>query len=130
MDDNLQLFRVEVTRTWTATMEAFAWAYDRDGAMNAAMDEEDLTSFDAWDDGAKAVAFPADIRLLEQLPSEPDELLLVPESQRPGSFKQTWRVVDTVAEFVSFLGSEDGERLRIAAIERNNGQLSFLETNK
>jgi hypothetical protein len=127
MDNNLQLFRVEVTRTWTATMKALVWANDRHGAINAAMNEEDLSPIDAWDNGAQAEAQPADLRLLEQLPAKPDELLLVPELQRPGPFNQKWRVVDTVAEF---LGSEDGERLRIAAIERNNGQLSFLETNK
>jgi hypothetical protein len=123
----LKLFSVEVTRTWTATMEALVWAEDRHGAIKAAMDEEDLSSIDAWDDGAEAVAQAADPKLLEQLPTNPDQLLLVPEPQRPGPFPPSWRVVDTTAEFVAFLSSEDGERLRIAAIERDNGQLPLLE---
>jgi hypothetical protein len=124
----LKLFSVEVTRTWSATMEALVWAEDRHCAIKAAMDEEDLSPVDAWDDGAEAVAQAADPKLLEQLPINPDQLLLVPEPQRPGPFPPKWRAVDTTAEFVAFLGSEDGERLRIAAIERNNGQLALLET--
>jgi hypothetical protein len=123
----LQLFSVEVTRTWTASMEALVWAEDRHAAIKAAMHEEDLSLIDAWDDGAEAVAQAADPRLLDQLPAEPDQLLLVPEPQRPGPCSPSWRVVDTTAEFVGFLSSEDGERLRIAAIERDNGQLPLLE---
>jgi hypothetical protein len=122
----MQLFSVEVTRTWTATMKALIWAEDRLSAEKAAMQEEDLSSFDAWDDGAEAVARLADLTLLERLSNEPDELLLVPEPQ-PGLFKPTWRVVDTIAEFVAFLDTKDGERLRIAAIERNNGQIPLLD---
>jgi hypothetical protein len=91
------------------------------------MANEDLTSIDAWDSGAEAIAQPAELKLLEQLPANPDKLLLVPDPQRPGPFKPTWRVVDTTAEFAAFANSEDGERLRIAAIERNNGQLPLLE---
>lgn len=123
----LKLFSVEVTRTWTATMEALVWAENRHHAINAAMHEEDLSSIDAWDDGAEAVAQVADPRLLEQLPAKPDQLLLVPKPQRPGPFPLRWRAVDSTAEFVAFLSSEEGERLRIAAIERDNGQLALLE---
>jgi hypothetical protein len=127
---SLQLFSVELKRTWTATMTALIWAADRDDAINAATDEEDLSLIDAWDDELKTVAQPADLRLLEQLPAKPDELLLVPEPQRPSTFKRTWRVVDTTAEFAGFWDSAEGERFRIAAMERNNGQLALLEVVK
>jgi hypothetical protein len=44
-----KLFSVEVTRTWTATMQALVWAEDRHGAIKAAMDKENLSSIDAWE---------------------------------------------------------------------------------
>jgi hypothetical protein len=127
-----KLFSVEVTRTWTATMEVLVWAKDETGAIKAAMDKEDLRLFDASDDGAEAGANAVDPKMLKKLPTKPDQLLLVPEPQRPGPFPPVWRVVHSIEEFVAFLSPEDAERLqiepiRIAAIERNNGQIPLLE---
>lgn len=119
----MKLFSVKVIRTWTATLPVLVWAENSDDATEAAMAEEDLNSFDAWDDGAEAVARLVDPKLLDQLPKQPDELLLVPDPLQPGLVKPTWQVVDTLAEFIAFLSTEESERLRIAAIERNNGQI-------
>ena len=125
----LQLFSVQVTRTWSASMDALVWAEDQRSAINAAKAKEDLDLSDALDDGVESVAISVNPQpLLAKLPADPDRVLLVPEPQSPGQFKPRWRTVDTVLEFAAFADPVLGERLRLAAIENGNGQLSLLET--
>ena len=121
----LNLFSVEVTRTWSATMEALVWAETKQAAIDAVMAEQDLDFLDAESTGTEYVAWARDLTLLQQLPAKPDHLLLVPRSQRTASLGPLWDEVETAAEFIAFLGSEEGERLRLAVIEHNNGQIAL-----
>ncbi len=125
---SLQLFSVQVTRTWSASMDALVWAEDQRSAINAANAEEDLDLNDALDDGVQSVAISVNPQpLLVKLPADPDRVLLVPEPQSPGQLKPKWRTVDTVSEFAAFHSDELAEQLRLVAIENGNGQLSLFE---
>ncbi len=124
----LQLFSVQVTRTWFASMDVLVWAEDKRSAINAAKEKENLDLSKAWDGEVESVAKSVNPQpLLVKLPADPDRVLLVPEPQLPGQFKPRWRTVDTVSEFAAFHSDELAERLRLAAIENGNGQLSLLE---
>jgi hypothetical protein len=109
-------------------MDALVWAEDQRSAINAAKEKENLDLSKAWDGEVESVAKSVNPQpLLVKLPADPDRVLLVPEPQSPGQFKPRWRTVDNVSEFAAFHSDELAERLRLAAIENGNGQLSLLE---
>ncbi len=124
----LQLFSVQVTRTWFASMDVLVWAEDQRSAINAAKEKENLDLSKAWDGEVESVAISVNPQpLLVKLPADPDRVLLVPEPQLLGQLKPKWRTVDTVSEFAAFHSDELAEQLRLAAIENGNGQLSLFE---
>ena len=122
MSNDLQLFRVTVTQTWSADGEALVWAEDRHAAEAAAKCEVELDHLDADDEGTDARARPEALDVLEKLGKDPDEWLILPISRRPGKFTTA-----TTEEFLAFMSPEQSERIRLAWIERNNGQLALLE---
>jgi hypothetical protein len=120
-----KLFSVQVTRTWTATLNALVWADDDFTAAQAAKAHEFLDSFDAEDNDVTFDASEADPKILGQLSTHTKTLLLMPERKRPSPFPDSWRVVKSPVDFIAFLGNEEAERLRIQVIENNNGQIAL-----
>jgi hypothetical protein len=124
---SLKLFRVEVTRKWSATMEALVWASNKNEAGNAARGKEDFTTIDALNDGVEVKVGEADIDILEKLQQQPNEVLIIPAPIRSGPFPPRFEVVDTLSEFIAHIDDDLARKLRTKAIERNNGQLPLLE---
>ena len=120
-----KLFSVQVTRTWTATLNALVWADDDFTAAQAAKAQENLDSFDAEDNGVTFDASEADPKILGQLSTNTKTLLLMPERKRSWPFPNSWIAVKNPVEFIAFLGNEEAERLRIQVIENNNGQIAL-----
>lgn len=121
----LQLFRVTVTQTWSAEGEALVMAPDEHAARMWARREVDLELLDAEDDGREAgPARPQPMENLMSLSKEKaaDLWLILPVAGHP--FRA--RTVE-LEEFLAELPPERLEALRIAAIEKGNGQLSLLE---
>jgi hypothetical protein len=118
------LFGVTVTRTWSARMKALAWADCPHNAAKAAEAVENLDCFDSDDDGVDCDVRPVDAKFLSQLPAHTDTILLAPEPRTLG-VRQSWRIVKNPLEFIAFLGGAEGERLRLAVIEHNNGQIAL-----
>lgn len=125
MSNDLQLFRVTVTQTWSAEGEALVMAPDENTARMWARREVDLELLDADDDGREAGRpRPEPMESLMGLTKEKaaDLWLILPIAGRPFHA----RTVE-LDEFLAELSPERLEALRIAAIERDNGQLALLE---
>lgn len=121
---DLQLFRVTVTQEWSTEGEALVWAEDPEDAEVAARAEVHLDLFDADDGGMYTRVKAEPLDTLERLDEKKAAglWLIVPVEGRPGQ-------VNTVelAEFLALISPERAEAMRIARIEKNNGQLSLLE---
>lgn len=125
MSDDLKLFRVTVTQTWSTEGEALVMAPDENTARTWARREVDLEPLDAEDDGKEASwPRPEPMESLMGLTKEKaaDLWLILPMAGRPDRA----RTVE-LEEFLAELSPERLEVLRIAAIERGNGQLALLE---
>ena len=124
MSTDLHLFRVTVTQEWSAEGTALVWAEDAESAEIAARAEVELDMFDADDGGTYTRVKPEPIDTLERLSEKTASglWLIVPVEGRPGR-------VNTVdlAEFLALISPERAEAMRIARIERDNGQLALLE---
>ena len=124
MSNDLQLFRVTVTQTWSAEGEALVMAPDEHTARMWARREVALDQLDAEDDGKEAMPRPVPMDTLMGLTKEnaADLWLILPMAGRPFHA----RTVE-LEEFLAELSPEQLEALRIAAIEKDNGQLALLE---
>lgn len=124
MSNDLQLFRVTVTQTWSAEAEALVMAPDEHTARMWARREVDLELLDAEDDGKETMPRPVPMDTLMGLTKEKaaDLWLILPIAGRPFHA----RTVE-LEEFLAELSPKRLEALRIAAIERDNGQLALLE---
>jgi hypothetical protein len=125
MSTDLQLFRVTVTHTWSAEGEALVMAPDEHTARVWARREVDLELLDAEDDGKETSRpRPEPMESLMGLTKEKaaDLWLILPMAGRPDCA----RTVE-LQEFLAGLCLERLEALRIAAIEKDNGQLALLE---
>ena len=125
MSDDLQLFRVTVTQTWSAEAEALVMAPDKESARIWARREVDFDVLDAEADGTKVSSLrpePMDTVMGLTKKKAADVWLILPIAGRPFDC----RTVE-LEEFLAKLSSERLESLRIAAIERDNGQLPLLE---
>jgi hypothetical protein len=120
---NLQLFRVTVTQTWTAEGEALVLASSRADAESAARKEVELDHLDADDGDTEAWAKAEPLETVQSLTKAKaaDYWLIVPDAKSPGQ----WDTVDLEQFRQAFL-PEELERMRIAAMEANNGQLALL----
>ena len=125
MSNDLELFRVTVTQTWSAEAEALVMAPDKESARIWAKREVDLDVLDAEDDGKEVSSLrpePMDTVMGLTKKKAADVWLILPIAGR--SFRG--RTVE-LEEFLAELSPERLESLRIAAIERDNGQLPLLE---
>lgn len=125
MSNALQLFRVTVTQTWSAEVEALVLAADEDTARTWADLEVDVDLMDAVDDGTEVGrARPEPFDTIQTLTKQKaaDLWLIAPITGRP----DRCRTVD-LDELLAELDPEQLETMRIAAIEKDNGQLSLLE---
>jgi hypothetical protein len=125
MSNDLQLFRVTVTQTWSAEGEALVMAPNEGTARMWARRAVDLELLDADDDDREAGrARPEPMESLMGLTKEKaaDLWLILPMDGHPCRA----RTVE-LDEFLAELSPERLEALRIAAIERDNGQLALLE---
>lgn len=110
---DLQLWRVQVTRTQTTSGEAMVWADSRRQAMQMAEDAVDLDDmFDGIDDTSSA-AFRADFTELESI-KPGNEWLVMPDGSG----------TDDIDEFRSVLTPEIQFVLQQRKWERN-GQLTM-----
>lgn len=125
MSNDLKLFRVAATQTWTATAEALVLAPNVELARIYARNEVDLDIFDAQNSSVEISLprrEPMDI-LIGLTPQKVKNLrLIMPIAGRP--FDAHTVELD---QFLAELTPELLENLRIDAIERNNGQLPLLE---
>lgn len=125
MSTDLQLFRVTVTQTWSAEAEALVMAPDKESARMWARREVDFDMLDAEDDGKEISSLrpePMDTLMGLTKKKAADLWLILPIAGRPFDA----RTVE-LEEFLAELSPERLEALRIAAIERDNGQLALLE---
>jgi hypothetical protein len=125
MSTDLQLFRVTVTQTWSAEAEALVMAPDKESARMWARREVDFDMLDAEDDGKEISSLrpePMDTLMGLTKKKAADLWLILPIAGRPFHA----RTVE-LEEFLAELPPERLEALRIAAIERDNGQLALLE---
>jgi hypothetical protein len=117
MSSNLNLYRVLVTQEWSAEGEALVWAPDQETAEKWAKAE---VEFDVWDDAeatsccSRAKPEPLDDGVFDRMDS--DRLWLIKDGNTV-----------ELDEFRAELDPERMEALRIARIEKNNGQLPLLE---
>lgn len=119
----LQLFRVTVIETFSVEGKAFVWAADKDEAKKAARRTVDLDIHDADSEGMEAMASPEPIEnLLKFTDKQAQDYWLIAPGARPGD----WDTLD-LQQFRALLDPEQMERARLAAIERDNGQLALLE---
>lgn len=120
----LHLFSVTVTQTWSAEAEAFVLAENRLDAESAAQQEIEINLLDADLDDKEArghvVSFDQATSLTKAKAA--DLWLILPHPYCPN----TWESVE-YDDFMQAFTPEALETARIAAIERNNGQLSLLE---
>lgn len=118
---DLQLFRVTVTHQWTAEATAMVWAPDIATAEKWADREVEIDLFDAYGPTSwtSARAEPISLETLDKLKAD-DLWLIMPTPGRPDS-------PDTVEldQFRAMLTPERLEALRLAAIERDNGQIAL-----
>ena len=125
MSNDLQLFRVTVTQTWSAEAEALVMAPDKESARIWARREVDFDVLDAEDDGKEVSSprpEPMDSVMGLTKKKAADVRLILPIAGRPFHA----RTVE-IDEFLAELSPEWLEALRIAAMERDNGQLALLE---
>jgi hypothetical protein len=119
-----KMYRVRLTRTWSATLETLVWATSKGAAIQAAKDEEDLSSIDADDEGLDYSARKLDINfdeiklLLEEDLDLEDEIIVAD----PMAHSQLM----SFNEFMLQVDPEYLEWLRTQAIEKDNGQLDLL----
>jgi hypothetical protein len=118
MSSNLNLYRVLVTQEWSAEGEALVWAPDQKTAEKWAEVEVELNVLDADDNGtySRAKPEPLDDGVLKRMAD-----------------RDLWLILDgdtvELDEFRSVLDPERLEALRIARIEKGNGQLPLLEVD-
>ena len=125
MSNALQLFRVSVTQTWSAEGEALVMAPDEHTASVWARREVDLEQLDAEDDGKETSRLrPEPMECLMGFTKEKaaNLWLILPMAGRPDRASTV-----ELQEFLAELSPERWEALRIAAIERGNGQLALLD---
>jgi hypothetical protein len=118
------MYRVKLTRTWSATLETLVWATSKEAAIQSAEDEEDLSPLFADNDSLDCSACKLDINfdeiklLLKKDPDLEDEIMVVD----PMANSQLM----SFNEFMLQIGPECLELLRTQAIEKDNGQLDLL----
>ncbi|MEY3463911.1 MAG: hypothetical protein RLZZ468_1689 [Cyanobacteriota bacterium] len=123
MSSELQLFRVTVTKEWSAEGEALVWAPDQATAekwaerqVNLAMDCAD----DCWT-SAHGRPEPIDDGVLNRM-ADKDLWLVAPAPSKPRGCDRV-----RVEQFQALLSPKRLEAARLAKIEADNGQLPLLE---
>ena len=118
---DLQLFRVTVTQEWTAEETAMVWAPDAATAEKWADWEVEFDLHDADEGISWTSARPEQISIetIDKLKAD-DIWLIMPTPGRPDT-------PDTVEieQFRAMLTPARLEALRLAAIERDNGQIAL-----
>ena len=118
------MYRVKLTRTWSATLETLVWATSRGAAIQAAKDEENLDREDADDNDLDYSASTLNINIdeiksmLEEDSNLEDEIVVAD----PMAHSQLM----SFNEFMLQVDPEYLKQLRAQAIEKDNGQLDLL----
>jgi hypothetical protein len=122
MSDNLQLFKVLVTQEWSSEAEALVWAPDLSTAEKWAEKEVEFDIYEAEDNGTWSRGTCAPVfETLQKTNRAEDLWLIAPDPHSPERCNTL-----SLEEFKQILTPERLEELRIASIEKDNGQLSLL----
>jgi len=118
------MYRVRLTREWSATLDTLVWATSKEAAIEAAKDEEHLDAMDAHDDGLDSWADMLnknldEIKLLLEEDSDLEDEIVVAD---PMAHSQLM----SFSEFMLQVDPEYIKLLRAQAIEKDNGQLDLL----
>ena len=118
------MYRVKLTRTWSATLETLVWATSKEAAIQAAKDDESLSPIDADDEDLDSWACTLNMNfdeiklLLEEDLDLEDEIVVAD----PMAHSQLM----SFNEFMLQVDPEYIEWLRTQTIEKDNGQLNLL----
>ena len=123
MSTELQLYRVRVIQEWTAEATALAWAPDARTAKDLAereVDFDDVFERETTGPFSSAKLEPIDDGVLDRMDDD-DLWLILPDGELCDNTRAG------LARFRSFITPERLEAMRLARIERDNGQMLLLE---
>jgi hypothetical protein len=125
MIDEPRLYRVKVTTEWSAEVDALVWASEEGTARRLAQQMVEVDIEDACLDSHWSVAKPEplDDGVLDRMDDD-DLWLILPDGEVCDNDRAG------LAKFQALFDFERLEALRLAAIERSNGQLALLEAEQ